>query len=355
MSNAPPPALPAIPLAIIRAWAPGLALALALALAAWSPARAAPGCGALPGSSIAARIATVACRENALWHSPFIDADGRLASMTVVEAEAAPLTDGTPAWQRVAGYWRESGLLPRMAGFEGAAQCMAPVGGSAAWCRSFIVDRPWSAAFVSWVMVQAGLPGFRPSPSHVDYVRAAFAGADSPWRFADPDAEPAAVGDLLCFVRVAGRQYGHAGLAAFLRQPGGSGLPMHCDIVVAADRARGMLHLVGGNLLQGVTLRMIPIGRNGLPRNLPRGPGGPATDCWPANPAACSFNRQDWAALLKLRPEHELALLPPPPRPVVGPPATAPRPECCVYCVVGAGVPRCPKPGADIQPPPGDD
>lgn len=332
---------------------PAAALLVLLAIAAAIPGvRAADGCGtAVLGSSIAARIATVACRENARWHAPFIDADGRLASMTVVEAEAAPLADGTPAWSRVAGYWRESGLLARMAGFDGAAQCMVPGGaGSAVWCRSFVVDRPWSAAFVSWVMAQAGLPGFRPAASHVDYVRAAYRQAPaSPYRFADPDAEPAAMGDLLCYVRVETRQYGHAGLRAFLDQPGEPGLPMHCEIVASVDRAAGRLHLVGGNLLQGVTLRMIPIDRSGLPSALPRG-AGRATGCWPGNPAACSFNRQDWAALLKLRPEHELAQLAPPARPPAWPP-TAAQPECCVYCVAGSGIPRCPKPGPDVESP----
>lgn len=328
------------------------ALLVLLAIAAAVPsARAAEGCGtAALGSSIAARIATVACRENARWHSPFIDADGRLASMTVVEAEAAPLADGTPAWQRVASYWRESGLLARMAGFDGAAQCMVPGGaGSAVWCRSFVVDRPWSAAFVSWVMVQAGLPGFQPAASHVDYVRAAYRQAPtSPYRLADPDAEPAAMGDLLCYVRVETRQYGHAGLRAFLDQPGEPGLPMHCEVVAAADRNAGRLHLVGGNLLQAVTLRMIPIDRAGLPSALPRG-AGRATGCWPGNPAACSFNRQDWAALLKLRPEHELAQLAPPARPPAWPPAA--QPQCCVICVAGSGIPRCPKPGPDVEAP----
>lgn len=342
-----------VPPAMVKPMLSAAALLVLLAIAAAvSSVRAADGCGtAALGSSIAARIATVACRENARWYSPFIDADGRLASMTVVEAEAAPLADGTPAWQRVAGYWRESGLLARMAGFDGASQCMVPGGGgSAVWCRSFVVDRPWSAAFVSWAMVQAGLPGFRPAASHVDYVRAAYRQAPtSPYRFADPDAEPAAMGDLLCYVRVETRQYGHAGLRAFLDQPGESGLPMHCEIVAAADRGAGRLHLVGGNVLQGVTLRMIPIDRAGLPSGLPRG-AGRATGCWPGSPAACSFNRQDWAALLKLRPEHELAQLAPPVRSPAGLPTTA-QPQCCVYCVAGSGIPRCQKPGPDVESP----
>ena len=72
----------------------------------------------------AARIAAIACRENALWYSPFIDANGRLASNTVSEAEAARLSDGaTPAWMRVVEYWRGSELLTRMQQFAGASDC----------------------------------------------------------------------------------------------------------------------------------------------------------------------------------------------------------------------------------------
>jgi hypothetical protein len=320
---------------------------IALLLLGWGGwASAADPCGGTqPGTSTAARIAATACRENVRWHSAFIDTDGRLASQQVIEAQAAPLADGVPAWQRVAGYWRETGLLQRMAGFDGASQCMGPVAGAGgAWCRAFLIDTPWSAAFVSWVMMHAGVPGFRPSPSHVDYVRAAYRGDGSPWRFADPDREPAATGDMLCYVRVDSRTYGHAGLGAFFAQPGSTGLPMHCDVVVGVEREAGRLHLVGGNVLHGVTRRLIPINRAGLPWNLPRG-SGESGSCWPSNPAGCSFNRKDWAALLKLRPESEIATLAPAVRPVYGAPMAPPQQACCVNCVVGSGVPRCPQAG----------
>src|SRR3546814_14459971 len=84
-------------------------------------ARAEPGCGATeaPVDSYAAHIATAACRENLLWHAPFIAANGRLASMTVSEVETAPLADGaTPAWTRVAAYWRSPWLIPEMQSYS---------------------------------------------------------------------------------------------------------------------------------------------------------------------------------------------------------------------------------------------
>src|SRR5215218_5470836 len=68
----------------------------------------------------ATRIAAFACSENLLWYRPFIDASGRVASATVAEGETTLLGDGiTQTWQRVAGYWRESGLLWQMGRFPG--------------------------------------------------------------------------------------------------------------------------------------------------------------------------------------------------------------------------------------------
>jgi len=295
----------------------------------------------------AAKIAAIACRENALWYSPFIDANGRLASNTVSEAENARLSDGaTPAWMRVVEYWRGSGLLPRMQQFPGASDCNYVGGGgySSPQCRAFVIDQPWSAAFVSWVMVQAGLRGFDPSASHFGYVGDAYRGGDSPYRFADPDQVPASVGDLLCYVRSNATQLGFGGLSAFIARGGPGALNMHCDIVVSNQS--GMLSLVGGNVLQGVTMRFVPINRNGLPWNLPRGVGA-STSCWPSNPDGCSFNRHDWAVLMKLRPDAELATLPAPSfapsAPIAAPQSSQ---QCCVNCVVGSGIPRCPNPNA---------
>jgi len=324
---------------------------LLVLLGAWhhGDANAAGGCTGLSSQmgSDGARIAQIACRENVLWHSPFIDVDGRLASMTVAEAETSKLSDGvTPAWKRVADYWRGSGLLWQMRGFAGASECGYASNDSYASpsCRAFLIDKPWSAAFVSYVLVNAGLPGFVPSASHIDYVRAAYGNpGGSPYFFADPDSLPAATGDLLCFVRSHSTQLGHAGLRSFLAA-NSTALNMHCDIVVDADRATGRLYMVGGNVLQGVTLRTIGINRQGLPWNLPRG-AGRATACWPANPQGCSFNRQDWAALLKLKSPAEIAHLPRPAMPMPSLPTLSPGPaRCCIQCVVGSGVPRCPSP-----------
>ena len=296
----------------------------------------------------ATRVAAVACEEHQAWHRPFIDLEGRLAGSVVREAEAAHLANGQPAWLRVRDYWRGSGLLGQVLQRPGAIDCMhAGEGGPAPACRSFVVDTPWSAAFVSWVMRRAALPGFGGSASHVDYVRTAYRDPEgSAYRIADPHAARPEVGDMLCYVRVPGRSYGFGGLATLLGSEDG-GLGMHCDIVVSAGgQGDRTARLVGGNVLDGVTMRLLPLTAGGYFESLPlRLDDGP--QCSPDAPAACSANRQDWAALLQLRPEQELAGLAPP-RPLQGPAQAPAAPQCCVYCIVGSGVPRCP---ADAAPP----
>lgn len=326
-------------------------------LAAWlllaGPVHASDSCPAQRGqpqaTGAATRIVSIACVEHVAWYQAFIDRNGRLASASVSEAESTLLADGSQAWRRVAAYWQESGLLRRMSGFPGAGEC-AYAGIDARpspACRGFVVDKPWSAAFVSWVMAKARVPGFRPSESHIRFVRDAVRQPqDSPWEVLDPAIAAPGAGDLLCYIRVPGRTYGHAGLLAAVRADGG-GLQMHCEIVVAANLGNdATAYLVGGNVHQGVTMRLLPLNRSGQLWGLAT-TASVAPPCSPDNQSGCSFNRQDWAALLKLKPPAALAALPPP-APVAGweVPATPPAPKCCVYCVLGSGVPRCPVPNA---------
>ena len=323
-----------------RIWLPWLLLAAVTA-------QAGDACPALRTQSTAVdaatRVAAVACNEHALWFRPFIDRAGRIASSTVAEAEARRLSDGqSRAWQRVARYWQDAGLLSQMTQLPGALECHGPPdsGLLAAACRGFVIDNAWSAAFLSWVMRQAALPGFRASPSHIGYVRDAYLRPEaSAYRFTDPRNAKPAVGDMLCYVRHEGRTYGHEGLRSVAAN--GEGLDMHCDVVVAVNpRNDSTAYLIGGNVQQNVTMRMLPLNRNGNFWNLPQRIAGQAA-CSPDNEAACNFNRQDWAVLLQLKSAEELARLPralPPSRAAPQPD----RPTCCVNCVLGSGVPRCP-------------
>ena len=308
---------------------------------------------------IATRIAAVACDEHLDWYRPFIDGDGRLASSTVVEAENTDLQSGAgPAWLRVAAYWRDAGLLPQMGGYQGANECAyaGTAGGFPAQaCRSFVVDQPWSAAFVSWTMQRAGVPGFQSSASHFDYVRAARRNPQgSPYLFQDPNVAVPAAGDLLCYAR-SGRVYGHAGLAEAI-DGGAKGLRMHCDVVVAANPGGdSRVYLVGGNVQQAVTMRVLNLNATGRFWNLPMRSQGDA-GCSPDAPASCNFNRQDWVVLLKLKPQAQLASMGPT-RMLPPPRAPSGQPSCCVRCVLGAvpEIPRCPVDGTPAAPEPAQD
>lgn len=312
-------------------------------------AMAAEACGGgdSAATDTASRIAAIACAEHALWYAPFIDTNGRLASMRVAEAETLRLRDGaTPAWRRVAEYWQGSGVRWPADGLAAEADChgTSNLPARIALCRTFLVDTPWSAVFVSYVMRRAGVPGFQASARHVDYVRdAGRQPAIGPYRLADPDAAIPAVGDLLCYARVPSQVFGTAGFRQWLGRPFSDALAMHCDIV--ASITGGQARLVGGNVLQGVTMRILPLNRTGRFWSLPRRTGGEAA-CSPDNAAACHLSRQDWVALLKLDPTASvpaMSLLPGPVRPAA---------SCCEVCALPMpeGMRRCPTPSPGEPP-----
>lgn len=121
--------------------------------------------------------------------------------------------------------------------------------------------QPWSAAFVSWVMCEAGLGDlaqFRRDVSHRVYIDQAIRARDGAapeaayvaWDIGEQPIEP---GDLLCNSR-GGVDY--RGLAD--RRPEmGRYAPAHCDIVVRVDADR--INVVGGNVVQGVSLTILPL------------------------------------------------------------------------------------------------
>ena len=289
-------------------------------------------------SDVATRIAANACKENLDWFRPFIDENGRAGGQRVYEAENDRLADGTIAWRKVAGYWAGSGLQGVASNCAGATGLQV----ATTTCRGFIIDTPWSGAFVSWVMRRAGVPGFRPSAGHIDYVRRAYREPlQSPYQVQAPLSGKPAPGDMLCSVRSSRRAYGFAELADLLSQPDNGGLAMHCDIVVGANPG-GLAYLVGGNVQQAVTLRLLRLDPAGYFSALPMR-GASDGECSPDTPAMCDSNRQNWAVMLKLKPAGELARLSPAPVPTVIA-LQAREPERCV--ITSSGVRVCSAGGA---------
>ena len=120
---------------------------------------------------------------------------------------------------------------------------------------------PWSAAFVSAMMARAGFAASElpPSPTHAAYVAAARDGRASAYEALPTPAHPAP-GDLVCAMR------GDSPLtpAELHRIDGGlRPSPMHCDLVVAVDRALGVAEAIGGNVQQTVAKTVVRLDADG--------------------------------------------------------------------------------------------
>lgn len=243
--------------------------------------------------SLRAKIVQVAKDEHQTWGSPFLDTNGRLAKYRSLEADHVPLANGNMAWQQVMSYWYDSGALQTVPNYENL-RCQS-VGLSARHnsCRFFVLDVAWSAAFISYVMTQAGVPDFAVSARHFDYLAQAYRGVGA-YRLGDPKAVSPQLGDMLCYVRGRDDMTGFADFSEYLASAK-KWLPAHCDIVV--EKRADELWLIGGNVLNGVTLRKIATDDKGV-AILP-----PKSDepCTPADETACNFNRQTWVAVMSLK------------------------------------------------------
>jgi hypothetical protein len=151
----------------------------------------------------------------------------------------------------VAGYWAVTPEGTVMVGRQNQSWREADPPGRA---------DPWSAAFVSWVMCEAGLGDaarFQRAIAHHVYIdqaiRARQGGAPQA-AFVAHDAGEAAIapGDLLC----ASRRPVYRSLAERRRQMG-VGARTHCDIVVKVDEPAGRIAVVGGNVGRAVSLKLL--------------------------------------------------------------------------------------------------
>lgn len=163
----------------------------------------------------------------------------------------------------IAGYWavtpEGSWIVERQnEAWEG------PDGIAARW------NAPWSAAFISWVMCEAGLGGpgqFQRAVAHHVYIDQAIRARDgraAPAAYEAYDVGESAIapGDLLC----SSRRPLYRSVAERRRQMG-VGARTHCDIVVELDERGGRILAIGGNVRGVVSLKRLPAER--LPgRNL---------------------------------------------------------------------------------------
>jgi hypothetical protein len=315
--------------------------ALLCACAALPPAAAAggsPGCAASALRSAGdERIRSVieeARRQHRLFGGQTIERNGGMFRAGHHEAEwSRPRGDPTPTWERVATFWRslsesDPPRLMTSLGWVARSEASRDTAAGAielrkvevatreALLRAAIVDTPWSAAFISYLMKTAGFSRaeFEFSDTHADYVRAALdtsaaetEGRESPHAFRACDivtTRPRA-GDLVCATRdsTVGVVKFDALAAAIAVRATGEDFPMHCDLVVRSDEGGdAKLDAIGGNVVQSVTLTRMTLNANKVLSAFHVTGAAPRQACAPrAQPCPGHLGRRPWVVLLQFR------------------------------------------------------
>ena len=120
-------------------------------------------------------------------------------------------------------------------------------------------NEPWSAAFVSWVMQEAGAgKAFRYSGAHSVYIRAAIANRKAgklDAGFVGYRIEEMAprLGDLVCYSREEKQTATYDSVKHY---------PSHCDVVVATGEDE--IEVIGGNVQDSVSKKILAVDREGL-------------------------------------------------------------------------------------------
>lgn len=271
-------------------------------------------------------------REHELFGGQTIERNGGMFRVGHQEAEwSRPPGESTAAWERVAMFWRALSdaetpvlvtSLGRMGRTEaaGAAAATGPAPTRAevaireALLRAAIIDTPWSAAFISYLMKTAGFASteFAFSDSHVDYVRAALETSEAEtqgrqathaFRACDLASTRPRAGDLICATRAstAGTVRFDALATAMAARSPGQSFPMHCDLVVRSDEGGdAKLEAIGGNVVNSVTLSRMTLNANKVLSGAYL--ANPAGEC-AARSQRCRehLSRRPWLVLLQFR------------------------------------------------------
>ncbi|OJY38550.1 MAG: hypothetical protein BGP06_08610 [Rhizobiales bacterium 65-9] len=226
------------------------------------------------------RIVTLAAREWEAFHFPTLDiasaglplaprihsrgasAKGRAIVPDAINPPLATpaqralrlglVEDDADAIERIGGYWS---VVPG----QSAVATQNVIWGRGGWPGAGWAQ-PWSAAFLSWVMCEAGLtrPQFARAPTHWAYLTPMF---DAPAASAftpAPLSTPVAPGDLVCAGRAESKEIATLDEA---RRAAAQGAPMHCDVVAGLLPDRALL--IGGNVMNAVMLTVAPADRRG--------------------------------------------------------------------------------------------
>jgi hypothetical protein len=320
---------------------------------------------AKPPSELGRRIAQTAIGEFTSFDGHRIDANGRLFRFGLTEAEHEeddggdrPASVGHLGWWQVMKYWRvlfgsdpadklevrgyrdaststeetQAAALLRTS----AAQLLRAADGASdpaereilreAALRAAIIDTPWSAAFISYVIRQSGVAAnaFQFSNAHRAYIYDAFAASaaeltktagDRIYRACPLTTTRAHVGDLICNQReptLADASDDVVRERIRTELDGGTDARSvrrtHCEVVAHIDARARKIYTIGGNVNQGVTARKLNLRRDlkfSASQKAGCGPGHwtlpqPPGDASQA-PEKCSLNDKKWFVLLQLR------------------------------------------------------
>jgi hypothetical protein len=197
--------------------------------------------------------------------------------------------------------------------------------------RAAIIDTPWSAAFISYVIRQSGVGAnaFQFSNAHRAYIYDAFAtsaaeltnqAGDRIYRACPISTTKPRAGDVVCQQRepaladlsdeaVRERIQGELGGSTDAR----SIRRTHCEVVAYIDAAARKMYTIGGNVNQAVIARKLNLHGRGLKFSASQkghcGGSGhwtlpqPSTDTpgAPSHTPKCSLNDKKWFVLLQLR------------------------------------------------------
>lgn len=333
-------------------------------------------------NTLAKDIAQRALNEHYLVGGHQIDSDGRLFRFGVVEAEQEEDDGGDDkaklrnlGWWQVLKYWRSLyGTTASVAnnleawGYRGASTMQ--VGNKAlteddettavqvdvarlldiadrvsndaakevlreAAIRAALIDNAWSAAFISYVIRQAGVTEknkFQQSAAHHHYIYDAFAtsvaetknATDAHLYRACPifNTRPR-VGDMVCYQRMPSlakatdAEVRERVLSEASANKPHSVTKTHCDVVVHIDEKAAKAYVVGGNVQQSVTVKKLRLAGKSLKFSKTQSgmQVGDKIGCadWTLPPPSsniplaptfndkCSLNDKKWFVLLQMR------------------------------------------------------
>ena len=231
-------------------------------------------CSAAPAADVRRRIVDIVVQEWAFFGFAVLDETDPanwVRPRRRAVAEPAPFELDVEALRELEARAAEAArVAPSIAGYWAATSDGAWIverqndswkasGGRAArWVQ------PWSAAFISWVMCEAGFgttQQFQRAIAHHTYIDQAIRARDGKAPSAvfaayDIGEQPIVPGDMLCLARRPAYD-----TLAERRAQIGVGARTHCDVVVKVDEARELVLTIGGNVRGTVGLKLLPAER----------------------------------------------------------------------------------------------